>query len=64
MHVDEASGSEEELQLALALLRAFPRALTPAPGSAEEAPAAAPVIDLSERRKARAAQAAEAVPRA
>ena len=62
VHVDEANGSEEELQLALALLRAFPRAITPAPGSAAEAPAAAPVIDLSERRQARAAQAAEAVP--
>jgi hypothetical protein len=59
VHVDEATGSEEELALALALLRAFPRAIAPAVGAeAAEAPADAPVIDLSQRRQARATAAA------
>jgi hypothetical protein len=56
---DEEAPTEEELALALTLLRAFPRAITPADRGAAVVPAApAAVVDLADRRRARAEAAA------
>jgi hypothetical protein len=58
---DEEAPTEEELALALTLLRAFPRAITPAARGGGARPAEpAPVVDLADRRRARADAAAAA----
>jgi hypothetical protein len=63
---DAEAPTDEELALALTLLRAFPRAITPSDrGAGEPSGPAAPaaVVDLADRRRARAEAAAAAASR-